>query len=57
MDKNRIEGRAKEIKGKVKEGIAEVIGDEKLEAEGKRDEAKGKAQRLYGQAKDAVKKY
>jgi uncharacterized protein YjbJ (UPF0337 family) len=57
MDKNRVEGWAKEAKGKVKEGVAEVTGDDELQAEGKLDQAKGKAQNLYGQAKDAVKKY
>ncbi len=57
MDKNRVEGWAKEIKGKVKEGVAEVIGDQELQDEGRRDQAKGKAQNLYGQVKDAVKKY
>ena len=55
-DKNRVQGWAEETKGKVKEGAAEVTGDEKPDAEGKVDKAKGKAQNLYGQAKDAVKK-
>ncbi len=35
MDKDRIEGSAKQVKGAVKETIGKVVGDAKLEAEGK----------------------
>jgi hypothetical protein len=38
-DKDRVEGSAKEIKGKTKEGAGKVRGDAKLESEGKADEA------------------
>ena len=50
-DKDRVEGSAKEIKGKTKEGAGKVLGDAKLESEGKADEAAGKIQNAVGGVK------
>ena len=55
MDKNRIEGAAKELKGRIKEVAGKVMGNEKLEAEGKVDKAAGQVQGAVGKGKDAVK--
>lgn len=55
MDKNRIEGGAKEVKGTVKEAIGKLVGNERLEAEGKIGKAEGEAQSAIGKGKDAVK--
>jgi uncharacterized protein YjbJ (UPF0337 family) len=55
MDKNRIEGAAKQAKGAVKEAAGKVTGNDRLEAEGKVDKATGKVQGEVGKAKDAVK--
>ena len=44
MDKDRVAGSAKQVKGAVKETIGKVVGDSKLEAEGKADKAEGKMQ-------------
>jgi uncharacterized protein YjbJ (UPF0337 family) len=44
MDKDRIEGAEKGIIGKVKEVAGKVLGDAKLESEGKADKAAGKVQ-------------
>ena len=41
MDKDRITGAAKKIKGAVKETIGKVAGDAKLEAEGKTEKVEG----------------
>ena len=38
MDKDRIEGAAKQAKGAVKEAVGKVAGDAKLQAEGKADQ-------------------
>ncbi len=54
-DKDRIEGAAKNIGGKIKEGIGNITGDEKLKAEGKADQIEGKAQNALGGVKDALK--
>ena len=50
MDKDRIEGSAKEIKGKIKEVAGKVLGDAKLEFEGKAGQAAGKVQNAVGGA-------
>lgn len=55
MDKDRIEGSAKQAKGAVKEALGKVVGDSKLEAEGKADKAEGKVQNVIGGMKDAVR--
>ncbi len=55
MDKDRVEGSAKQAKGVVKETVGKVVGDAKLEAEGKADKAEGKAQNAVGGLKDAVR--
>ena len=60
MDKNRIEGSIKEVKGAAKETIGKVVGDAKLESEGKAERAEGKIQNAIGgladKVRDAVKK-
>jgi uncharacterized protein YjbJ (UPF0337 family) len=55
MDKDRIEGSAKQAKGAVKEVAGKVTGDAKLEAEGKSDKAAGKVQNVIGGLKDTVR--
>jgi uncharacterized protein YjbJ (UPF0337 family) len=55
MDKDRIEGTAKQAKGAVKEGLGKITGDAKLQAEGKADKAAGKVQNAIGGVKDAVR--
>jgi uncharacterized protein YjbJ (UPF0337 family) len=56
MDKDRITGAAKKIKGSIKEIIGKATGDAKLEAEGKADKVEGKVQNAIGGLKDALKK-
>ena len=59
MNKDQVEGRVDQAKGKIKELAGKVVGNEKLEAEGNVDQASGKVQSTYGdtkeKAKDAVK--
>jgi len=55
MDKDRIAGAAKEIKGSVKETIGKAVGDTKLASEGKADKIEGKVQNAIGGLKDALK--
>jgi len=55
MDKDRAKGSATNLGGKVKEGAGKVTGDEKLQGEGKLDQAKGKGQNALGGLKDALK--
>ena len=55
MDEDRIDGAAKNIGGKIKEGFGKLVGDGKIEAEGKADQVVGKVQNTYGGAKDTVR--
>ncbi len=55
MDKDRIIGSAKEIKGAVKEAVGKVTGDKKTQAEGVAEKAAGKVQNAVGGVKDAAK--
>lgn len=56
MDKNQVKGRAHEVKGKIKEVAGKAVGNEKLEREGKAENAGGKVQSKYGDLKSDVKK-
>jgi uncharacterized protein YjbJ (UPF0337 family) len=55
VDKDRIAGAGKQIKGSIKEGVGKVTGDAKLEGEGKADKAEGKIQNTVGGIKDKVR--
>jgi len=55
MDKDRIKGSAEQAKGAVKETAGKILGDKKLETEGKTDKAAGKVQNAIGGLKDAVR--
>ncbi|MGZ4789927.1 MAG: CsbD family protein [Terriglobales bacterium] len=55
MDKDRIEGKVDDIKGRVKRQVGEWTGDEKAQAEGTMDQAKGKVQNTWGKVKDAAR--
>ena len=54
MDNNRITGTARNVGGKVEEGVGKTLGDLTQEVKGKADQAMGTAQDLYGQAKDTA---
>jgi uncharacterized protein YjbJ (UPF0337 family) len=55
MDKDRIVGAARQIKGAVKETVGKITGDAKTQAEGAAEKAAGKVQNIVGGAKDAVR--
>lgn len=55
MDKDRVEGSMKNVKGSIKEGVGKAIGDTKLETEGKMDKAAGKIQNSVGGMKDTLR--
>jgi uncharacterized protein YjbJ (UPF0337 family) len=55
VDKDRVAGSAKQIKGAVKQTVGKVVGDSKLESEGKADKIEGKVQNAIGGLKDALK--
>jgi uncharacterized protein YjbJ (UPF0337 family) len=55
MDKDRVIGSAKVIKGKVKKVVGNAIGDVKLETEGKADAIEGEMQNAVGGLKDTLR--
>lgn len=56
MDRNRIDGIARQAKGSIKEATGKITGNEKLQAEGKAEKIAGQVQEKLGKAKDAVTK-
>jgi uncharacterized protein YjbJ (UPF0337 family) len=52
MEESRISGEARNIGGKVQEGIGRFTGDAKTRAEGIANQVAGTVQDLYGQARD-----
>ena len=55
MDKNRIAGSTKEVTGAAKEAVGKVVGDGKLQSDGKTEKAVGKIQNAVGGVNDAVR--
>lgn len=55
MDKNCIEGSAKQVEGRIKVVAGKVVGDSKLEAEGKAKQAEGRVQNAVGGLLDTLK--
>ena len=55
MDKDRVAGSAKEIKGAVKQVAGKAVGDAKLESEGRADKIEGKVQNAIGGVKDTLR--
>ena len=56
MNRDRIEGAAKQMTGTVKEAAGKILGDAKLQSEGKADQVVGKIQNAVGGAVDSLKK-
>jgi uncharacterized protein YjbJ (UPF0337 family) len=55
MDKDRIKGSAEQAKGTVKEVAGKILGDKKLETEGKTEKAVGQVQNAVGGLKDTLR--
>lgn len=56
MDKDRVEGKAKDIAGRVERQVGEWSGDKEAQVKGAAKQVEGKIQNAWGKAKDAVKK-
>ncbi len=55
MDKERIKGAAQKIKGSIEKTVGRLVGNKKLETDGKLDEVAGDVRKAVGQAKDVVR--
>ena len=56
MNRDRLKGNWKQIKGKVKEQWGRLTDDDLDVIAGKRDQLEGKIQERYGKTKDVVRK-
>jgi len=55
MNKDQVKGRVEQAKGSVKEATGKVVGNDRLQAEGKIDKVTGKTQATYGDVKEDIK--
>jgi len=56
MNRDHLKSAADKAAGAVKEGVGKATGNQKLETEGRLDEARGEAREVVGDAKDAVRR-
>ena len=54
MNRDELEGKADELKGRVKQGVGDLTDDEQLKNEGAADEMSGKVQGGIGKARRKV---
>lgn len=54
--KNKVQGKATEVVGQIKQAVGDATGDPVLELDGIIDQMKGKAQQAVGAAQDVVGK-
>ena len=55
MNKDQVEGRTDQTIGKVKEVAGKLVGNDRLKTKGLAEQATGKVQTAYGDAKENVK--
>lgn len=55
MDKDRVKGAAQKIKGSIERAVGKLVGNKKLETDGKIDEAAGNVRKAVAEAKDVVR--
>jgi uncharacterized protein YjbJ (UPF0337 family) len=54
MNKDELDGKKDQIKGKVKQGVGDMTGNERLHDEGVADEASGDVQEGFGRGRRKV---
>lgn len=54
MNRDELEGKAEQLKGKVKQGVGDLTDNERLHDEGVADEAAGDVQDTIGRARRKV---
>ena len=54
MDEDRITGTAKNVGGKIEEGVGRMTGNAQTQFKGQAQQVAGAAEDLYGQARDAA---
>jgi uncharacterized protein YjbJ (UPF0337 family) len=54
MNSDQVKGKAGQVVGKVKQGVGEATGNDRLANKGVADQVKGAAQETWGNVKDAA---
>jgi uncharacterized protein YjbJ (UPF0337 family) len=54
MNRDELEGKGKQVKGKIKQSTGDLIDDEELQDEGIADEAEGEVQEGFGRARRKI---
>jgi uncharacterized protein YjbJ (UPF0337 family) len=57
MNKDRVEGKAKDVAGRVERQAGEWTGNEETQIKGAAKQAEGKIQNTVGKVKDNIKKH
>ena len=55
MNQDQVKGNAKELAGKIQEGIGKATGSEEQQIKGLGKQIEGKAEKNFGNLKEAVK--
>ena len=55
MDENQFEGTARDVGGKFQDALGGLTGDTATQAEGKWNQAAGKAQKTFGDAAEEIR--
>ena len=56
MNKDRVEGKVKDVAGRAERQVGEWTGNSEAQVKGTAKQAEGKVQNAWGKAKDAVNK-
>jgi uncharacterized protein YjbJ (UPF0337 family) len=54
MNTNKVEGKFDQVAGKIKQGVGEAVGSQKLANAGAAEQIKGVAKETWGNAKDTA---
>lgn len=54
MNRDELEGKGDRLKGKVKQGVGDMTGNERMKDEGVADEASGEVQEGFGRGRRKV---
>lgn len=55
MNKNQVKGVAKDIAGKIQEGVGKLTGSKEQQVKGLVKQAKGKTEKAVGDVKEVIK--
>ncbi|WP_375260478.1 CsbD family protein [Palleronia sp.] len=55
MNENKTDGKAEEIKGRVKEATGDLSGNDEMKREGQKDQAKGNVRQAAGEVEETAK--